>query len=132
MTSEINEPAQQSRPRPPFETIALVLQGGGALGAYQAGVYEGLAEAGLQPDWIGQCRDHRRESARGARRKATAVLATDHWLTCAMARADGKSLSHHLAIGDNAQNKRSVAEKHHSEQIFRPASNSMANTDFVF
>lgn len=30
----------------------LVLQGGGALGAYQAGVYEGLAEAGLRPHWI--------------------------------------------------------------------------------
>ena len=29
-----------------------VLQGGGALGAYQAGVYEGIAEAGLAPDWI--------------------------------------------------------------------------------
>jgi NTE family protein len=32
--------------------IALVLQGGGALGAYQAGVYEALHEAGLEPDWI--------------------------------------------------------------------------------
>lgn len=30
----------------------MVLQGGGALGAYQAGVYEGLAEAGILPDWI--------------------------------------------------------------------------------
>jgi NTE family protein len=30
----------------------LVLQGGGALGAYQAGVYEGLAEAGFAPNWI--------------------------------------------------------------------------------
>ena len=30
----------------------LVLQGGGALGAYQAGAYEGLAEAGLVPDWV--------------------------------------------------------------------------------
>ena len=38
--------------RLPFETIALVLQGGGALGAYQAGVYEALAEAGIQPNWI--------------------------------------------------------------------------------
>jgi NTE family protein len=39
-------------PRPPFEQIALVLQGGGALGAYQAGVYEALAEADLHPDWV--------------------------------------------------------------------------------
>ena len=34
------------------ERITLVLQGGGALGAYQAGVYEALHEAGLQPDWV--------------------------------------------------------------------------------
>jgi NTE family protein len=37
--------------RPPFDCIALLLQGGGALGAYQGGVYEGLVEAGLHPDW---------------------------------------------------------------------------------
>jgi NTE family protein len=36
----------------PFERVALVLQGGGALGAYQAGVYEALAEAGIHPNWI--------------------------------------------------------------------------------
>src|SRR6202140_2070208 len=41
-----------TRPRPPFECIALLLQGGGALGAYQAGVYEALMEADLHPDWI--------------------------------------------------------------------------------
>src|SRR5438270_3132420 len=40
------------RSRPPFDCIALLLQGGGALGAYQAGVYEALAEAGLAPDWV--------------------------------------------------------------------------------
>jgi NTE family protein len=34
-----------------YESIALVLQGGGALGAYQAGVFEGLHEAGIEPDW---------------------------------------------------------------------------------
>ena len=38
--------------RPPFDTIALVLQGGGALGSYQAGVMAGLAEAGIEPDWV--------------------------------------------------------------------------------
>ena len=38
--------------RLPFECIALVLQGGGALGAYQAGVYEALAEADINPDWV--------------------------------------------------------------------------------
>ncbi|MFM0373620.1 DUF3734 domain-containing protein [Paraburkholderia aspalathi] len=37
---------------PRYDEIALVLQGGGALGSYQAGVYEGLAETGVQPNWI--------------------------------------------------------------------------------
>src|SRR5271168_4704559 len=32
--------------------IVLVLQGGGALGAYQAGVYEALHDAGIEPDWV--------------------------------------------------------------------------------
>jgi NTE family protein len=32
--------------------VGLVLQGGGALGAYQAGVYQALHEAGLEPDWV--------------------------------------------------------------------------------
>lgn len=34
------------------DSVVLVLQGGGALGAYQAGVYEGMAEAGIAPDWV--------------------------------------------------------------------------------
>jgi NTE family protein len=29
-----------------------VLQGGGALGAYQAGVYQAMHEAGIEPDWV--------------------------------------------------------------------------------
>ena len=37
---------------PNYDVIALVLQGGGALGAYQAGVYEGLHEAGIRPNWV--------------------------------------------------------------------------------
>ncbi len=37
---------------PRYETVALMLQGGGALGAYQAGVYQGLDEAGIHPDWV--------------------------------------------------------------------------------
>jgi NTE family protein len=35
-----------------FDHTVLVLQGGGALGAYQAGIYAGLADAGVAPDWI--------------------------------------------------------------------------------
>lgn len=37
---------------PPFKTVALLLQGGGALGSYQAGVYEALAGAGVLPTWV--------------------------------------------------------------------------------
>ncbi|MGO4808503.1 patatin-like phospholipase family protein [Cupriavidus sp. 2MCAB6] len=32
--------------------VVLVLQGGGALGAYQGGVYQALHEAGIEPDWV--------------------------------------------------------------------------------
>lgn len=40
--------------RPPKELgqIVLVLQGGGALGAYQVGAYQALHEAGVEPDWV--------------------------------------------------------------------------------
>jgi len=52
----MNVQAQPENPaakrRLPFEVVALVLQGGGALGAYQAGVYEALSEAGIHPNWI--------------------------------------------------------------------------------
>ncbi|WP_272546846.1 patatin-like phospholipase family protein [Burkholderia cepacia] len=37
---------------PAYDEIGLVLQGGGALGAYQAGVYEGMAEVGVEPTQI--------------------------------------------------------------------------------
>ena len=35
-----------------YPVVALVLQGGGALGAYQGGVVEALAEAGVEPNWV--------------------------------------------------------------------------------
>ena len=35
-----------------YEVIALCLQGGGALGAYQAGVYQALDEARIRPTWV--------------------------------------------------------------------------------
>ncbi len=38
--------------RPAESLTALVLQGGGALGAYQAGAFEALADAAHQPDWV--------------------------------------------------------------------------------
>jgi NTE family protein len=41
-----------SAPRPvDYKSVALVLQGGGALGSYQGGVYEELAKAGYDPTW---------------------------------------------------------------------------------
>ena len=65
MDTQIPERASASGPppgpmpgaRPVFDKrelgqIVLVLQGGGALGAYQAGVYEALDEAGVEPDWV--------------------------------------------------------------------------------
>jgi NTE family protein len=42
----------QNDTRTPFEQIVLLLQGGGALGSYQAGVYQALAEADLHPHWV--------------------------------------------------------------------------------
>ncbi len=35
-----------------FGQVVLVLQGGGALGAYQAGVYQALHQSGFEPDWV--------------------------------------------------------------------------------
>src|SRR5262245_51196281 len=48
------QPFSDGRPRAPQlpGRVVLVFQGGGALGAYQAGVYQGLHEAGIEPDWI--------------------------------------------------------------------------------
>ena len=42
------------QPRPPSydKAVALVLQGGGALGSYQAGVYEALSHSAYLPDWV--------------------------------------------------------------------------------
>ena len=44
-----------ARPLPHVELpgqVVLVLQGGGALGAYQVGVYQALHDAGIEPDWV--------------------------------------------------------------------------------
>src|SRR5689334_8315496 len=44
--------ARESRSANATGQIVLVLQGGGALGAYQVGVYEALHDAGIEPDWV--------------------------------------------------------------------------------
>ena len=45
MTAAVKERAVRQQ-------VVLVLQGGGALGAYQAGVYQALLEGGIEPDWV--------------------------------------------------------------------------------
>ncbi len=106
---------QAHRPgaRPPFDSVALLLQGGGALGAYQAGVYEGLANAYLEPDWVagisigainaaliaGNSPDVRLEKLRGF---WDAVTADPLW-ACAMSGAAhgdlARSLSNQFSAG---------------------------------
>ncbi len=44
--------AQNPKRLLPFERVVLVLQGGGALGAYQAGVFQALDEENIQLDWL--------------------------------------------------------------------------------
>ncbi|HUC16959.1 MAG TPA: patatin-like phospholipase family protein [Acetobacteraceae bacterium] len=46
------DPATSQATGPSRRRTVLVLQGGGALGSYQAGVYEALAEQGLSLDWV--------------------------------------------------------------------------------
>ena len=52
MPAPAKKKSHRTESRPPFERIALLLQGGGALGSYQGGVYQALSEAHLDPDWI--------------------------------------------------------------------------------
>src|SRR5262245_32553491 len=54
MDAKVSAFSHSKRPFRPegCDRIALVLQGGGALGAYQAGVYQALHEAGIEPDWV--------------------------------------------------------------------------------
>ena len=51
---EAKTEARRAPPRPAGydKKVALVLQGGGALGSYQAGVYEALEAAHYLPDWV--------------------------------------------------------------------------------
>jgi NTE family protein len=49
--------SQDDLPDPPSDgklpgQVVLVFQGGGALGSYQAGVYQALHEASIEPDWV--------------------------------------------------------------------------------
>ncbi|WP_394791086.1 patatin-like phospholipase family protein [Rhodoferax sp.] len=51
-SSSASATAKRALPGPHHEQCTLVLQGGGALGAYQAGVYEALEENGICPEWV--------------------------------------------------------------------------------
>lgn len=46
-----NLETKAAQPKLPGQAV-LVMQGGGALGAFQAGVYEAMHEAGIEPDWV--------------------------------------------------------------------------------
>jgi NTE family protein len=50
----LDRPAKTATEPPPElpGQVVLVFQGGGALGAYQGGVYQALHEAGIEPDWV--------------------------------------------------------------------------------
>jgi NTE family protein len=50
--STVKNPRHNHPPALDHEHIALVLQGGGALGAYQAGVYEGMCKIPTEPRWV--------------------------------------------------------------------------------
>ncbi len=50
-TNRSRRSALHGTPMLPGQAV-LVLQGGGALGNYQAGVYQALHEAGIEPDWV--------------------------------------------------------------------------------
>ncbi|MEO9130778.1 MAG: patatin-like phospholipase family protein [Sphingomonas sp.] len=51
-TNQTRKPRRHAEALPLPDIVALVLQGGGALGSYQAGVIEGLASRGIEIDWV--------------------------------------------------------------------------------
>ena len=85
------EAIQPARPSSYDKKVGLVLQGGGALGSYQAGVYEALASSEYLPDWVagisigginaaliaGNSPENRLKSLRGFWDEITAH--TSHW-----------------------------------------------------
>ncbi|WEK42325.1 MAG: patatin-like phospholipase family protein [Candidatus Sphingomonas colombiensis] len=50
--ADVEPRRRRARALPLPDTVALVLQGGGALGSYQAGVIEALSAAQIEPDWV--------------------------------------------------------------------------------
>jgi len=94
--------------RPPFERIALILQGGGALGAYQAGVYQALAEADLHPAGAVEARPRSqsiREHERRVRRDAQ-LHHVGRWGELAFVPARGRAWSRHHRPPSDAKLRR--------------------------
>ncbi len=53
MNEDLAKPDDGARKAPILPgQVVLVLQGGGALGAYQGGVYQAMHESGIEPDWV--------------------------------------------------------------------------------
>lgn len=50
--ADVNPPKRAATGMPLPDQVALVLQGGGALGSYQVGIFEGLDEAKIEIDWV--------------------------------------------------------------------------------
>lgn len=83
------------------ENIILVLQGGGALGAYQAGAFEGLLQHDLTPDWVagisigainaalicGNKPDQRLRALKGFWERITSLLSATLWFDTGAARS---------------------------------------------
>ena len=77
----MTDPKPPARPASYDKKVGLVLQGGGALGSYQAGVYEALASSEYLPDWVAgisigaiNAAHHRRQCAGEPRPPAAPVL----------------------------------------------------------
>jgi len=108
--------------RPPFKRIALLLQGGGALGAYQGGVYEALAEAGLHPDWTAGISIGAINAA--ARARAPQVRIGEPDALDAGRQSDGFER-------DQPENRILVDHQDLPEKLFLPANNEIGCGDCV-
>jgi len=50
--AEQERPTAEKTPGAKSLQVVLVFQGGGAIWAYQGGVYQALHEAGIEPNWV--------------------------------------------------------------------------------
>jgi len=110
----MTQPACPPRPASYDKKVGLVLQGGGALGSYQAGVFEALAASEYQPDWVagisigainaaiiaGNAPQHRVERLRCFWERITAPPALwPYWIDGALAQRQRLGSFHALLFG---------------------------------